>query len=209
MRCAVRGMRRASTSMLSGLLSVMGMQITRTEGLRFCRTQGAARARAMKRAQKMAKNDYQGARGTRFALFPGFGSSQKHPAMGDEHRTSGDKLPVGRYSAEIDPAWAEPSGRIADAHHIRRPALVGFSWFRSGECEGAIVRSADRTRTVPCNGARINPLEARDFLIRQGLGGVRHQQRFSTTIFVTKNRDISRRGRRRREPHPSDGADGQ
>ena len=48
------------TSMLSGLLSMMGMQVTREpKASDFAGLKGAARARAMKRAQKMAKNDYQ------------------------------------------------------------------------------------------------------------------------------------------------------
>lgn len=54
--------------MLSGLLSMMGMQIVREpKASDFAGLKGAARARAMKRAQKMAKNDYQGARGTRIS----------------------------------------------------------------------------------------------------------------------------------------------
>ena len=42
---------------------MMGMQIVREpKASDFAGLKGAARARAMKRAQKMAKNDYQGAR---------------------------------------------------------------------------------------------------------------------------------------------------
>ena len=67
------------TSMLSGLLSMMGMQIVREpKASDFAGLKGAARARAMKRAQKMAKNDYQGARGTHFALFPLPRSPSRH-----------------------------------------------------------------------------------------------------------------------------------
>ena len=50
-------------SMLAGLLSMMGMQVVREpKASDFAGLTGSARARAMKRAQKQSKNDYQGAR---------------------------------------------------------------------------------------------------------------------------------------------------
>ena len=48
----------------------------------------------MKRAQKMAKNDYQGARGTHFALFPLPRSPSRH-RNGDEHGVGGNEPLVG------------------------------------------------------------------------------------------------------------------
>lgn len=47
-------------SMLAGLLSMMGMQVVREpKASDFAGLTGSARARAMKRAQKQSKNDYQ------------------------------------------------------------------------------------------------------------------------------------------------------
>ena len=51
----------------------------RAEGIRFRWFEGCGTARAMKRAQKMAKNDYQGARGTHFALFPASAVAKSTP----------------------------------------------------------------------------------------------------------------------------------
>jgi ATP-dependent helicase HrpA len=66
--------------LLAGLLSNIGMQVIHeAKASDFTGLQGAARARAKKRAAKLAQNDYQGARGTRFALFPASGVSKTTP----------------------------------------------------------------------------------------------------------------------------------
>ena len=94
-----------------------------------------------------------------------------------------------RYSAQIDPAWAEP---LAGA--LTRTTYADPHWSGS---RGSAVASAKvllyglpivQDRTV--QWGRINPLEARDFLIRQGLVEGDIQQRFSYDDFVTRNRDI-------------------
>ena len=96
-------------SMLAGLLSMMGMQVIREpKASDFAGLSGAARARAMKRAQKMSKNDYQGARGTRFALFPASAVAKKTPSWVMSTELVETSRLWARYSAAIDPAWAEP-----------------------------------------------------------------------------------------------------
>ena len=175
---------------------MMGMQVAREpKASDFAGLKGAARARAMKRAQKMAKNDYQGARGTHFALFPGLRRSQIDTAMGDEHRSWWRQADLwARYSAQIDPAWAEP---LAGA--LTRTTYADPHWSGS---RGSAVASAKvllyglpivQDRTV--QWGRINPLEARDFLIRQGLVEGDIQQRFSYDDFVMRRTATSSRMR--------------
>ncbi|RSX54275.1 ATP-dependent RNA helicase HrpA [Bifidobacterium goeldii] len=178
------------TSMLAGLISMMGMQIIREpKASDFTGLKGAAKARAFKRAQKMAKNDYQGARGTHFALFPASSVAKSTPAWVMSTELVETSRLWARYSAAIDPAWAEPL-----AGQLTRTTYAEPHWSGS---RGSAVASAKvllyglpivQDRTV--QWGRINPMEARDFLIRQGLVEGDIQQRFSYDDFVTRNRDI-------------------
>ena len=178
------------TSMLSGLLSMMGMQIVREpKASDFAGLKGAAKAKAIKRAQKMAKNDYQGARGTHFALFPASAVAKSTPQWVMSTELVETSRLWARYSAAIDPAWAEPL-----AGQLTRTTYAEPHWSGS---RGSAVASAKvllyglpiiSDRTV--QWGRINPMEARDFLIRQGLVEGDVQQRFSYDDFLARNRDI-------------------
>ncbi|WVT82537.1 DUF3418 domain-containing protein [Pengzhenrongella phosphoraccumulans] len=94
---------RIHVSLLSGLLSQIGMQEA-TE------VKAAPAHRAKKSAssvRKGARNEYLGARGARFAIFPGSPLSRKPPAwimVGELVETS--RL-WGRDAARIQPEWAE------------------------------------------------------------------------------------------------------
>ena len=178
------------TSMLSGLLSMMGMQIVREpKASDFAGLKGAAKAKAIKRAQKMAKNDYQGARGTHFALFPASAVAKSTPQWVMSTELVETSRLWARYSAAIDPAWAEPL-----AGQLTRTTYAEPHWSGS---RGSAVATAKvllyglpiiSDRTV--QWGRINPMEARDFLIRQGLVEGEVQQRFSYDDFLARNRDI-------------------
>ena len=178
------------TSMLSGLLSMMGMQIVREpKASDFAGLKGAAKAKAIKRAQKMAKNDYQGARGTHFALFPASVVAKSTPQWVMSTELVETSRLWARYSAAIDPAWAEPL-----AGQLTRTTYAEPHWSGS---RGSAVATAKvllyglpiiSDRTV--QWGRINPMEARDFLIRQGLVEGDVQQRFSYDDFLARNRDI-------------------
>ena len=178
------------TSMLSGLLSMMGMQIVREpKASDFAGLKGAAKAKAIKRAQKMAKNDYQGARGTHFALFPASAVAKSTPQWVMSTELVETSRLWARYSAAIDPAWAEPL-----AGQLTRTTYAEPHW--SGSRGSAVATAkvllyglpiiADRT----VQWGRINPMEARDFLIWQGLVEGDVQQRFSYDDFLARNRDI-------------------
>lgn len=178
------------TSMLAGLLSMMGMQVLREpKASDFAGLKGAAKARAMKRAQKMAKNDYQGARGTRFALFPASSVAKSTPPWVMSTELVETSRLWARYSAAIDPAWAEPL-----AGNLTRTTYAEPHWSGS---RGSAVASAKvllyglpivQDRTV--QWGRINPPEARDFLIRQGLVEGDIQQRFQHDAFVQRNLEV-------------------
>ena len=178
------------TSMLSGLLSMMGMQIVREpKASDFAGLKGAAKAKAIKRAQKMAKNDYQGARGTHFALFPASAVAKSTPQWVMSTELVETSRLWARYSAAIDPAWAAPL-----AGQLTRTTYAEPHWSGS---RGSAVATAKvllyglpiiSDRTV--QWGRINPMEARDFLIRQGLVEGDVQQRFSYDDFLARNRDI-------------------
>ena len=178
------------TSMLSGLLSMMGMQIVREpKASDFAGLKGAAKAKAIKRAQKMAKNDYQGARGTHFALFPASAVAKSTPQWVMSTELVETSRLWARYSAAIDPAWAEPL-----AGQLTRTTYAEPHWSGS---RGSAVATAKvllyglpiiSDRTV--QWGRINPMEARDFLIRQSLVEGDVQQRFSYDDFLARNRDI-------------------
>ncbi|WEV73565.1 DUF3418 domain-containing protein [Bifidobacterium sp. ESL0798] len=178
------------SSMLAGLLSMMGMQVVREpKASDFSGLKGAAKARAMKRAAKQSKNEYQGARGTRFALFPASSVAKSTPPWVMSTDLTETSRLWARYSAAIDPAWAEPL-----AGSLTRVTYAEPHW--SGSRGSAIASSkvllyglpivADR----PVQWGRINPGEARDFLIRQGLVEGDIQQRFSYDDFIVANRDI-------------------
>ena len=177
-------------SMLAGLLSMMGMQVVREpKASDFAGLKGAAKARAMKRAQKTAKNDYQGARGTRFALFPASAVAKTTPPWVMSTELVETSRLWARYSAAIDPAWAEPL-----AGSLTRVTYAEPHW--SGSRGSAVAQSKvllyglPIVQDRPVQWGRINPPEARDFLLRQGLVEGDIQQRFPYDGFIERNRDI-------------------
>ena len=90
-------------SLLAGLLSQIGMQ----EATEVRLNKTGRETAADKRAKRMARNEYQGARGARFAIFPGSPLSKKPPAWimaGELVETS--RL-WARDVAKIEPEWAE------------------------------------------------------------------------------------------------------
>ncbi|MFD6140685.1 DUF3418 domain-containing protein, partial [Promicromonospora sp. NPDC060271] len=95
-------------SLLAGLLSQLGMQDTgEVKASAVAHLRGAQREIALKRAKKQARNEYIGARGARFAIFPGSPLSKKPPVWimaGELVETS--RL-WARDVARIQPEWAE------------------------------------------------------------------------------------------------------
>ena len=177
-------------AMLAGLLSSMGMQVVREpKASQFAGLKGAARARAMKRAAKMAKNDYQGARGTHFALFPASSVASSTPAWVMAAELVETSRLWARSCAAIDPAWAYDL-----AKDLTRTSYGAPHW--SGSAGSAVASSTihlyglpiitDKTVQWGC----INPAEARDLLIRQGLIEGDITRRFAGDEFIQSNMDV-------------------
>ncbi|WP_421779736.1 ATP-dependent RNA helicase HrpA [Gardnerella sp. KA00771] len=178
------------SSMLAGLLSMLGMQVVREpKASDFANLHGSAKIRAMKRAQKMAKNDYQGARGGRFAIFPASSVSKTTPSWVMCTQLVETSRLWARYCAQVDPAWAEPL-----AKNLTRITYSDAHWSAS---KGAAVAKSKvllyglpivQDRTV--QWTRINPYEARTIMIRQGLVEADVQQRFAHDEFIVNNHNV-------------------
>ena len=93
-------------AILSGLLSHIGMLDERTPPKDASRTRsGGERS---DRADQRRSAEYLGARGTRFAIFPGSGLKKKRPQAVMAAEVVGTSRLFARTVAAIDPAWAEP-----------------------------------------------------------------------------------------------------
>jgi len=91
-------------AILSGLLSQLGVLDERTTG-------SAARGRPADRSDRADQRrgaEYQGSRGTRFAIFPGSGLKKKRPSAVMAAEVVETSRLFARTVAAIDPAWAEP-----------------------------------------------------------------------------------------------------
>ncbi len=178
------------SSMLSGLISMIGMQVIREpKASDFAGLRGTAKIRAIKRAQKMAKNDYQGARSTRFAIFPASAVSKSTPSWIMCAQLVETSRLWARYCAQIDPAWAEPL-----AKNLTRVNYSDAHW--SASKGSAIAQSKVllyglpivQNRTV--QWSKINPYESRIIMIRQGLVEGNVQQRFPHNDFISSNINV-------------------
>ena len=109
-------------SLLAGLLSQLGMQDTgEVKASAVAHLRGAQREIALKRAKKQARNEYIGARGARFAIFPGSPLSKKPPVWimaGELVETS--RL-WARDVARIQPEWAEDLAGPLAKHTYSEP----------------------------------------------------------------------------------------
>ncbi|MEE1296136.1 MAG: ATP-dependent RNA helicase HrpA [Bifidobacterium sp.] len=188
--CCVWDAEGIHRSMLSGLLSMMGMQVVREpKASDYAHLKGAARARALKRAQRNAHNDYQGSRGMHFAIFPASAAHKSTPPWVMSTELVETSRLWARYVAQIDPAWAEPLAKgltrttYADAHwSASRGSAVAE--------EKVLLYGLPIVQGRHIQWGRVNPMEARDFLIRQGLVEGDVQQRFPGDEFIKRNLDI-------------------
>ena len=178
------------TSMLAGLLSMIGMQVVRQpKSSEFSGLHGAALARAKKRAQKQSLNEYLGARGTHFSIFPASSTAKGTPEWIMCAELVETSRLWARYCAAIDPAWAQPL-----ASHLTKTTYAEPHW--SGSRGSAVAKSRVLLYGLPIVGdrpvqwGRINPGQARDMLIRQGLLEGDITQRFSYDDFVERNLNV-------------------
>ncbi|MFV0633255.1 ATP-dependent RNA helicase HrpA [Demequina sp.] len=156
-------------SVLAGLLSQLGMQETgEPKASQFSHLRGAQRESAMRRAKKQARNEYLGARGARFAIFPGSALSKKPPAFVMAAELVETSRLWARDVAAVRPEWAEAlAGPLAkrtysDPHWSKRR---GAAVATEKVLLYGVPIVADRTVLW----GRIRPHEAREMLIRHAL----------------------------------------
>ena len=148
-------------ALLSGLLSHVGLLEEREKSSR-------SGPGARKDGRRPGPREYLGARGARFAIFPGSGLARKNP----QFLMAGELVETGRLwarqNAEIQPEWAERLG----AHLVKR-SYSEPHWSRKRQAVMANERvtlygvplAADR----PVNYARIDPELSRELFIRHAL----------------------------------------
>jgi ATP-dependent helicase HrpA len=147
------------SSLLSGLLSHVGMKLVVSAGKPGSPAPGGRRREL---------TDYLGARGTRFAIFPGSGLARKPPDWIVAAELVETSRLWGRIVASIEPEWVEPVA----AHLVKR----SYSEPRWSKKQGAVVATEKVTlygvpiiadRTVQF--ARIDPDLCRELFIRHAL----------------------------------------
>ncbi|MFP3714308.1 ATP-dependent RNA helicase HrpA [Puerhibacterium sp. TATVAM-FAB25] len=156
-------------ALLAGLLSQVGMQDTgEVKASAVAHLKGEARERALRRAAKQARNEYLGARGARFAIFPGSPLSKKPPAWvmaGELVETS--RL-WARDVARIQPEWAEElAGDLAkrtysDPHWSTKQGAAMAT-------EKVLLYGVPIVADRPVLYAKVDPEAAREMFVRHAL----------------------------------------
>jgi ATP-dependent helicase HrpA len=186
------------TALLSGLLSHVGMKMvltaTRTGG------PGAASDRTPAERGRRPLPEYLGARGAKFAVFPGSGLAKKPPDWIVAAELVETSRLWGRTVAAIEPEWVEPI-----AAHLVKRSYSEPRWSRS---LGAAVATekvtlygipiiADRQLLL----AKIDPVLARELFIRhalvEGEWQTRHHFFRDNTALIEQAAELEQRARRR------------
>ncbi|MCK9794332.1 ATP-dependent RNA helicase HrpA [Isoptericola sp. 4D.3] len=156
-------------SLLAGLLSQVGMQDAgEIKASSVAHLRGEARARALRQAAKRARNEYLGARGARFAIFPGSPLSKKPP----EWIMAGELVETSRLwardVARIQPEWAEElAGPLAKRTYSEPhwSTKQGAAMATEKVLLYGVPIVADR----PVLYAKVDPEAAREMFVRHAL----------------------------------------
>ena len=162
-------------SLLAGLLSHIGMKDT-------------------------DKRDYLGARGTRFAIFPGSALFKKPP----DYVMAAELVETGRLwarvNARIDPGWAEELG----AHLVKRSYSEPHWEKKRGAVtalEKVTLSGVPLVADRPVNYGSIDPVVARELFIRhalvQGEWRTRHRFFAANAALLERAEDLEHKARRR------------
>lgn len=188
--CCVWDAHAIHYALLSGFLSNLGMQlIEEPKASDFSSLHGPARLRALRRAKKQSKNNYQGTHNKRFAIFPSSTVASTTPQWIMSSTLVETSRLWARMVAEIDPTWVMSLGR-----DLTKTVYSAPHWSIT---HGAAIAQATvlfyglpvvSQKTVQWK--KINPIEARAFLIRSGLveGQINHH--FPGDTFIKQNRNI-------------------
>ena len=188
---------RIHQSILAGLLSHIGMQEA-TEVAAPARRGQSRKPDA--RPDRRARNEYLGARGARFALFPGSGLAKKPPAWVMAAELVETSRLWGRHAARIQPEWAEEL-----APHLVKRTYSEPAW--STRQGAAMATERVLLYGVPIVAGRrvlyskVNPEEARELFLRhalvQGEWTTHHRFFHENRRLLDEAADLQARSRRR------------
>jgi ATP-dependent RNA helicase HrpA len=193
-RIAVDVADRVHVSLLSGLLSHVGMQDTDRE------PQGGKSARGQAPGRRRGPAEFAGARGARFALFPDSSLARKPPAWVMAAELVETSRLWARTAAAIEPEWAEPL-----APHLVKRSYSEPHWDAR---RGAAMASEKVTLYgLPLVAARrvgyasVDPAAARDLFIQHALvegdWETRHAFFGHNRDLLEKAGELERKARRR------------
>lgn len=183
---------RIHVAILAGLLSQIGMQEA---------TEVAAPSKNQGRTQKnRPRNEYLGARGARFAIFPGSGLARKPPAWVMAAELVETSRLWGRDVARIQPEWAEEVG----AHLVKR-TYSEPAWSTKQGAATAFERVLLYGVPIVTNRrvlyAKVDPEHARELFVRhalvQGEWTTHHQFFHENRRLLAEAEGLEARARRR------------
>ncbi len=186
---------RVHTALLSGLLSQVGMKIVLTPA----KQPGAARPAGPERGRRPLP-EFLGARGAKFAVFPGSGLARKPPDWLIAAELVETSRLWARTVAAIDPEWVEPV-----AQHLVKRSYSEPRWSRNAGAAVALEKVtlygipviADRTVLLH----RTDPVLARELFIRHALvegdWQTRHHFFRDNAKLIGEASELEQRARRR------------
>ena len=187
---------RVHTALLAGLLSHVGMKVVLAPARP---APGGGAERGSERGRRPLP-EYLGARGTRFAVFPGSGLARKPPDWVVAAELVETSRLWARTVAAVEPEWVEPVA----AHLVKR----SYSEPRWSRAQGSAVASEKVTlygvpliadRTVLLH--RIDPAGARELFIRHALvegdWQTRHHFFRDNALLLEEAAALEQRARRR------------
>ena len=181
-------------SLLAGLLSHLGMRASQVKA-------ADARADPKTRPKRRGPAEFDGARGSRFAIFPDSVAGAAAAGLGDGRRAGRDVAAVGagrrRASSRSGPRpWPGRWPGAATASRTGTPGAARRWPPRRSPCTGC--RSS---RPGPISYGRVNPAEARELFIRSALvegdWSTRHRFFHENRRLLDEAEDLERRARRR------------
>ncbi|GEK22982.1 ATP-dependent RNA helicase HrpA [Cellulomonas xylanilytica] len=152
---------RIHVAILAGLLSQIGMQEA-TE------VASQSKGRAQGRPDRRGRNEYLGARGARFAIFPGSGLARKPPAWVMAAELVETSRLWGRDVARIQPEWAEEVG----AHLVKRTYSEPAWSTKQGAAtafEKVLLYGVPIVTQRRVLYAKVDPEHARELFVRHAL----------------------------------------
>lgn len=187
---------RIHVSVLSGLLSHIGMQEA-TEVAAPARGPQGGRAR---RPDRRARNEYLGARGARFAIFPGSGLAKRPPAWVMAAELVETSRLWARDAARIQPEWAEEVG----AHLVKRTYSEPAWSSKQGAAtafEKVLLYGVPIVAQRRVLYAKVDPEHARELFVRhalvQGEWTTHHQFFHENRRLLAEAEGLEARARRR------------